>query len=233
MSRETPQKRKVDRRAVIAWIGAAGAVMTVGTTAIVRIRDWQDTPGPLSPDEERIRRHDPVPHGYGKDPDLFSPDAPWPLILTPDQLALVAHLADLILPADESAPAPSQIGIADFVNEWVSAPYPDQLRDRAIPTAGLGWLARQPITRSAAAFARLSAGVQRHLLERMSSPETSSPAATEFFLLLRRLVIGGYYTSPAGFADIGYIGNVALPVFPAPDANVTAMIDAQLATLGL
>jgi hypothetical protein len=214
-------------------MGVAGAMMGFGSIAIVLNLDGTDEFDPSSSDENLVRRHVPVPGGYGKDPDLSSSDAPWPLILTQDQLALVGRFADLILPPTDSAPAPSQIGIADFVNEWISAPYPDQLRDRAVATAGFNWLAKQPKTRSASAFAMLPPTAQQDVLKRMSSPQSSSPAAAAFIRLLRLLVVGGYYTTPEGFADIGYIGNIALPAFPEPGADVTGIIDARLAALGL
>ena len=60
--------------------------------------------------------------GYGTDPDLHHPTVPWPSTLTPHQLQLTTVLADLILPGMPGSPAPSVLGISDFVAEWVSAP---------------------------------------------------------------------------------------------------------------
>ena len=34
--------------------------------------------------------------------------------------------------ASGSAPSASSLGVPDFVDEWVSAPYPDQVKDRPI-----------------------------------------------------------------------------------------------------
>ncbi len=41
-----------------------------------------------------------------------------------------------------------------------------------------------------------------------------------FFYRLRNLVAGGYYTTPAGMKDIGYIGNVPQAAWNGPPAEV-------------
>jgi hypothetical protein len=50
--------------------------------------------------------------------------------LDDSQRRLVTFLADLILPEDEYGPAASALRVPDFIDEWVSAPYPKQ---RATP----------------------------------------------------------------------------------------------------
>src|SRR5262245_33997766 len=68
--------------------------------------------------------------GYGTDPDLLKPPTqPWPLTLTAAQRAVAAVVLDVILPADAGAPAASAVGLVDFLDEWVSAPYPLQKSD--------------------------------------------------------------------------------------------------------
>jgi Gluconate 2-dehydrogenase subunit 3 len=60
--------------------------------------------------------------------------------MEPHQLQHTAVLGDLILPGSTTAPAPSALGIPDFVDEWVSAPYPEQLEDRKTILEGLRWM---------------------------------------------------------------------------------------------
>jgi hypothetical protein len=115
------------------------------------------------------------------------------------------------------------MGLPDFIDEWVSAPYPDQLKDRPIIVDGLKALGPRVLGieagRRAAALAAL--------------PAATDEATAKFFRRFRALVVGAYYTTEAGFKDIGYIGNVARTVDPGPSEAVKAAIEAQLEKLGL
>ena len=44
--------------------------------------------------------------------------------------------------------------------------------------------------------------------------------AARFFARFRDLCASGYYTTPAGMKDIGYVGNVALERFDGPPPEV-------------
>ena len=46
-------------------------------------------------------------------------------------------------------------------------------------------------------------------------------------------MIGAYYTTEAGFKDIGYIGNVARPDDPGPSDEVKAHLERAFKQLGL
>ena len=76
--------------------------------------------------------------GYGTDPDLLAtsqdPNLPWPKTLTKSQLQTLNHLGEFLCPGAKQA------GVADVVDEWVSAPYPDQQADRRMMLPGLLWL---------------------------------------------------------------------------------------------
>ena len=125
---ETPEPyvSKIDRRTALAWIGVVGAATAVGAGVVVY--------GPKM-GGERITR------GYGTDPKLTKPEkAPWSRIMIAEQLQTAAILADFILPASGAAPSASSLGIPDFVDEWVSAPYPDQVKDRPVVMNGLNAL---------------------------------------------------------------------------------------------
>jgi hypothetical protein len=204
---------KVDRRAAIAWIGAAAAGVAIATGAVENRRHaaagprWTGTPG-----------------GYGTDPKLVDPaKAPWPRILTQEELQVAAALSDFILPATATAPSASALGVPDFIDEWVSAPYPDQQKDRPIIRAGLRALVP--------AVAKGDAGKRAAALAAL--PRTSNEQTRAFFKRFRALTIGAYYTTEAGFKDIGYIGNVARGSDPGPSDAVKAALDVQLKKLGL
>ena len=44
--------------------------------------------------------------------------------------------------------------------------------------------------------------------------------AAEFFAKFRNLTVGGYYSTPQGMRDVGYVGNVPLSSFPGPPDEV-------------
>ena len=200
---------KVDRRSALAWIGVVGAAAAVGAGVVVY--------GPQM-GGQRVTR------GYGTDPKLAKPEkAPWSRIMIPAQLQTAAILSDFILPASGSAPSASKLGVPDFIDEWASAPYPDQLKDRPIILTGLNALAPKVLKTSDADRAAALDGL-RH---------STDPATQKFWKRFRRLTIGAYYTTPEGFKDVGYIGNVARPSDPGPSPEVKAAVEAQLKKLNL
>ncbi|MBS0393729.1 MAG: gluconate 2-dehydrogenase subunit 3 family protein, partial [Proteobacteria bacterium] len=154
---------------------------------------------------------------------------PWPLTLTPAERRLAGVLADLIIPADERSPSASAVGVVDFLDEWVSAPYPEQQRDRRSLAGGFAWLDAEASRRHGRAFAELGPAEHQAICDAICYEPRAIEAhrdAARFFARFRDLVAAGFYTSPAGRADLRYIGNVALARFDGPD-------EALLRSLGL
>jgi len=206
---DEPYVSKIDRRSAIAWIGVVGAALAGGAGVIV----YGERMG-----GERVTR------GYGTDPKLVKPEkAPWSRIMVPAQLQTAAILADFILPASGAAPSASSLGIPDFIDEWVSAPYPSQVKDRPVIMNGLNALSVHVLKTSAADRAKALAAL----------PASADPATKAFWKKFRHLTIGAYYTTPEGFKDVGYIGNVARTADPGPSAEVTAVLERELQKLGL
>src|SRR6202040_4063092 len=76
--------------------------------------------------------------GYGGDPNLVTPpQAPWPLTLSKHERQLIAILSDIILPGTVEFPPPIKLGIEDVFDQWLSAPYGRQKKDRITITTGL------------------------------------------------------------------------------------------------
>ena len=107
----------------------------------------------------------------------------------------------------------------DFIDEWISAPYPQQRGDRPIVLNGLLWIEAESQKRFQKAFPALErratrADRRRHLHHASRRPEFAD--AARFFAKFRDLTAGGFYTTPVGMKDIGYTGNVALTRFDGP-----------------
>ena len=160
--------------------------------------------------------------GYGTDPDLmkeWKPGGPWPLTLSANARQTTAALCDLIIPADAGAPVASAVGVVDFIDEWVSAPYPQQRADREVILPGLLWIEAESQQRFGKAFPALNEAQQSAIADDICSPAKVKPefaSASKFFAKFRDLTAGGFYTTPVGMKDIGYTGNVALDRFDGP-----------------
>jgi hypothetical protein len=160
--------------------------------------------------------------GYGTDPDLlkeWKPGGPWPLTLTENARATTKALCDLIIPADDVSPAASSVGVVDFIDEWISAPYPQQRGDRPIVLNGLLWTEAESQKRFGKVFPALADAQKSAIADDICSAAKAKPEFTEaakFFAKFRDLTAGGFYTTPVGMNDIGYRGNVTLEKFDGP-----------------
>jgi hypothetical protein len=165
--------------------------------------------------------------GYGPDPDLlkiYRPGDLWPLSFTDDQRRLVIALCDIIMPADEQSPSASSLGVHDFVDEWISSPYPEQAKDRKLILQGLPWLDEEAQKQGAKNFVGLKLTQQTAICRILarSAKASNKKFPGSFFYLIRNLIAGGYYTTPAGMKDIGYTGNVARTHAPSPPPEALA-----------
>jgi hypothetical protein len=159
--------------------------------------------------------------GYGTDPNLlkeWKAGDPWPLTLTENGRATAKALADLIIPADDVSPSASSVGVVDFIDEWISAPYPQQRDDRPIVLNGLLWIEAESQKRFKQAFPALSDAQRAQIADDICTTKTKPELAeaAKFFSKFRDLTAGGFYTTPVGMKDIGYTGNVPLAKFEGP-----------------
>lgn len=171
--------------------------------------------------------------GYGNDPNLKNPIVPWSRTLQPDQLRQAAVLADLILPATATAPAPSSVGVPEFIDEWVSAPYPDQLTDRVVILRGLERLDKEASLQGSRQFVELPDHAREGIVKRIAQRNVPTQALDPFFQRFRFLVVAAYYTTPEGWNDIRYLGNVPLSAYPPITGEERAKLDTALASLGI
>jgi hypothetical protein len=164
--------------------------------------------------------------GYGTDPDLvktYRPGDVWPLTFTDTQRATAAVLCAVIIPADATSPSAAQLAVHDFIDEWISAPYPDQAGDRPLILDGLAWIDAEAQRRFSRNFAALTGTEQAAICDDICFAEKAAPQfvhAAKCFARFRDLTAGGFYTTPQGMKDIGYIGNMPLATFDGPTPEV-------------
>ncbi len=194
----------MDRRTTLKWVLAASAV------------------GPLLRQRDARAYSTPTARGYGTDPNLavnYHPGELWPLTMTSVQRRLAGILSDIIIPADDHSPSASTAGVVDFVDEWVSAPYSDFQRDRGIVLGGFAWLDAEGARRFGKEFVELDFAGQLSICDDICDAARAADAlreAARFFALYRDLTAGGFYSTPLGRKDLGYIGNVPLASFDGP-----------------
>ena len=209
------------RREAMQWVLAAVAASAAPDAAF-----GQTAGRAVPPQESANKSKEPIPKGYGVDPNLrknYEPGEFWPLTFDEAQKKAAAALADTIIPEDELGPAASDVGVVEMVDEWVSAPYDEQRGDRPIVIEGLAWIDSEAKRRFKKVFADL-AEAQRHAIcddvcfARTAKAEFKQ--AARFFSKFRSLCAAAYYATPAGWKAIGYVGNVQLPAFNGPPKEV-------------
>lgn len=203
----------MDRRTAIKVLAAASAI----PAALSEGCGPEEPPG-----------GNPLARGTPSDPDLVSPSVPWPTVLTPSELRTVAALCDVILPADDRSPSASAVGVPAFIDEWVSAPYPDHVSDRIRIRGGLVWLDREARERFGSAFVDLATEQHHAICDDICHVPDARPehrSAALFFDRFRDLAATGFWTTEAGMADVGYVGNVPLASFDGPPIEVLDRLD--------
>ncbi len=190
----------MDRRTTIKWVLAASAAWSFPAAHGASAR-------PAIP-----------ARGYVTDPNLlktYRRGELWPLTMSAPQRRLAGFLTDLIIPADAHSPSASAVGVVDFIDEWISAPYPLHLQDRTIVLDGFTWLDAE----AGKGFAELDSTEQNGICDDICDElraVTVRRDAARFFALYRDLTAGGFYSTPVGRKDLGYIGNVPLARFDGP-----------------
>jgi hypothetical protein len=202
----------MDRRETLQWMLAASAALGADVSAGA-------TPARKSG------------KGYGTDPKLtltYRSGELWPLTFTAEQTRCAQALCGLIIPADEHSPSAAQLKVHLFIDEWVSAPYPDQVKDRAVIVKGLAWLDAESARRFGnKRFDQLDAAQQSQIADDICFAAKAKPEhaeAARFFKRFRDLTAGGFYTTPEGSQDLGYVGNVPSVTFDGPPLKVLQIV---------
>jgi len=193
----------MDRRETIKWVLAAAAVM------------------PL-----KLEASDTQYRSFGTDPNLqriYHPGELWPLTLGQLQREQATLLCDTIIPADATSPSASAVGVVDFIDEWVSAPYPTQQKDRDLVLQGLTWMESESRRRFSRSLLEIATQQLHEICDDICFVPKAQPPFLEgarFFARYRDLTTGGFYTTPRGRTDLRYVGNTPLPRFDGPPLEV-------------
>jgi len=200
----------MDRRTSIQWLMAAAAV---GSSL-----------------EASAKPNTKPTQGIGADPDLvrkYKSGELWPLSFTERERRCANALCGLIIPADEGSPSAAELKVEVFIDEWISAPYEDQQKDRTVILKGLAWLDTESEKRFGAVFAAAKLEQQAEIADQICKPlpkDAPLHESAHFFAKFRDLTAGGFYTTPEGMKDVGYVGNVPSQTFDGPPAAVIKLV---------
>ena len=131
-----------------------------------------------------------------------------PGFLTPDQVELVATLAEIIIPETDT-PGARAARVHEHI-DLVLSHETEQVRKTFLE--GLAEVGRLSLVRYGKAFVRLSLEDQEALLSRLAEPDQPEEGAGHrFFRDLRRRTVFAYYTSREGIhQELGYQGKQVL-----------------------
>jgi len=128
------------------------------------------------------------------------------VFFTPDEMATITVLADIIIPKDAVSGSASDAKVPDFIEFIVK----DMPQHQIPMRGGLRWLDIQSLKRFEKAFTAITPAQQLQIVDDIAYPEKVKPGMKQgiaFFNLVRNLTATGFYTSEMGVTDIGYAGN--------------------------
>ena len=127
---------------------------------------------------------------------------------TPDEMATITILGDIIIPKDEISGSASDAKVPEFIEFIVN----DVPGHQTPMRGGLRWLDMQCLNNYGKAFKDCTSTQQMEMVDAIAWPDKAKPEMKQgvaFFNLMRNLTASGFYTTAIGFKDIGYIGNTS------------------------
>ncbi len=145
-----------------------------------------------------------VEHHKMDEPPPSRPAHYQPQFFAPSEYVMVERLVDLIIPQDES-PGAKEAGVAEFIDFMVAN---DPEMAQAFHN-GLRWLDQFAHSSAGTGFVLLETARQEALLSQLAYQKQHQPgqeAGQQFFKLIRRYTVMGYYTTRVGLKELDYPG---------------------------
>ena len=186
MSDQSDQKDEISRRRALkiigVGIGAAGSLPVLEIGALGQHR-----------------------HGGAPRPGAAQPAAA-PKFFTPQELALVTTISDMIIPTDAHSPGAKAAGVPAFIDLMVSE---SSQETKTLWRDGLAAVERMSREKFNAGFDAATEEQRTKLLTDISKDERKPNTVEErFWVAIKNLTIDGYYTSEIGIhQDLQYKGN--------------------------
>ena len=146
-----------------------------------------------------------------------------PLFFCSEQFRVVEHIAEMIIPADDT-PGAKEAGVAEFIDFMVANRVPINARYEIRSTedgirqgqaaqvrfvSGIDWMNSRSKSEFRHLFMDCDADQQKALLEELAYKAKFKPTTErgrEFFQMMRDYTVVGYYTTKIGLESLGYPG---------------------------
>lgn len=137
---------------------------------------------------------------------------PWkPAFLTAAEVRTLRVLVDDIIPRDERSGSATEAGVIEFIDYNLAVPETDD-RTRVQWRGGIRWLDAEATKRFANKY-HLLATAQRHaILDDLAWPDRVKPefrTGSAFFVRVRDMTAGGFFSSKMGHEDLRYMGGAS------------------------
>jgi gluconate 2-dehydrogenase gamma chain len=148
-----------------------------------------------------------------------------PVFFTEREYATIVELSDMIIPAEPQSPGAVLGGAPSFIDYIVS----QQPERQTAMRGGLVWLDTECRRRFDKDFRECADKERRAVLDDIAWPAKARPEfshGVRFFTTMRDLVATGFFSSRAGVAYLGYLGNRPAQ-WDGPPAEVLAKLGLQ------
>ena len=183
-----------------------GAVAGAGLTTGVGCKT--DADGVTTEIKETLTN---APGKYGRLPHEIARDARLmaEVYLNEHELATIAVLCDIILPATPTAGSATDAKVPEFIEFIVK----DMPNHKVPMRGGLMWLDQEANRRFNTEFKDCADAQQIQIIEDIAYPDPDGKKPNmapgiKFFNTIRNLTLTGYYTTKMGIDDLGYKGNI-------------------------
>lgn len=145
---------------------------------------------------------------YGRTPEEAKRDADLmkEAFFTKEEMATIAVLCDIIIPADDRSGSATDAKVPEFIEFMVKDRPEYQIPFRG----GLKWMDINSVKLFKKSFAAATKQQQLQLVDKIAYPaaeDVSMSQGVSFFKLIRNLTATGFFTSKMGLEDLGYKGN--------------------------
>jgi hypothetical protein len=203
-------ERPVTRRAALKVLGTVPLAGALGGGLA-----WAQQPAqqPQAPAQQQPRQGHEAPNQPAQGQGTPGSSAPQQKFFTRAEHHTVAVLADDILPRDDRSPSATDAGVPAFIDYHMTVP---ETSDdvRTAMRGGLHWLDTECRRRFGTPYAATAPARRHQILDDVAWPEKARPEMSQgvaFFSRFRDMVASGFFSSPAGWADLQYQGNVFAP----------------------
>ena len=189
--------RRKSIKALIVGTVSTGVLVEACKPGEEKKEEAAKTPeGPSSPETNRM-----------KEEDEHYKEVVAKTFFTPEEMATITVLGDIIIPKDEHSGSASDAKVPEFI-EFIVKDMPEH----QIPMrGGLRWLDVQCLNRYTKPFKDCTKEQQIEMVDEIAWPKKAKVGMAQgvaFFNLMRNLVSTGFFTSEMGTKDVGYLGNV-------------------------